>query len=52
MGTMLRLKKGVDKSMGNGSLWCYQGKSKSIQCICLHFEVDIAKNNNFALKVS
>lgn len=48
-GTMPRLKKGLDKSMGNGSLRSYQGKAKSIRCTCLNFRVGIVKNNNLAL---
>lgn len=46
---MPRLKKGLDKSMSNGSLRSYQGKATSIQCTCLNFEVSIVKNNNLAL---
>lgn len=45
---MPRLKKGLDKSVGNGSLRSHQGKVKSIQCICLNFEIGIVKNNNLA----
>lgn len=48
MGTMPSLKKGLGKSMGNGSLRSYQAKAKSIQCICLKFEAGIIQNNNLA----
>lgn len=46
---MLRLKKGLDKSIGNGSLRIYQGKVESVQCTCLKLEVDIVRNNNLNL---
>lgn len=46
---MPRLKKGLDKFTGNGSLRSYQGKVKSIQCTCLNFEVGTVKSNDLAL---